>query len=541
MAVEQISIAEFVRQIRRALHAHRLTFLTGAGVSMLPPSNLPSGAALKDFAVRTLCACGPLKSRWREIARNQRYKRVTPEILFQRFYACLGEATFLTFFDLFQHARPNSAHRILAELAAKGTVRILTTNFDLLIESLPAASKRTIHLHGALDQPDTMVTRINQVGRGLEGKFRSAIQRHLSRMTLCVLGYSGADNDVWTALQSSKVDRILWLVRKPDDTAWRNLQRFGRRHDLRVAAADLRVVFRRLGNARFRNDSTTKIEDLERKRAIERWLQKARLVDRYSCLSEVFFEIEDYRSAAALSEEAFAVADGTELAGWFRIQAAEAHKILGNFGRAEKLARRAIELNKRIGDPFDVAGAYNISGLIQAEKTKPDLTRAKRALRNAIAVIETIDLNKCSSHRREGIRNFHARALNNLGLALSHTRAITAAITTYKKSLRIKRSLGDLLGVAVTSGNISLAYLRGSNLRLSSRWRARAVELMNKYEMAFQKAYLLRQTGVLTCARGNVRDGREYLQEALAIYLDLGQAPFGKKLTEMALKRYPAV
>lgn len=159
---------------------------------------------------------------------------------------------------------------------------------------------------------------------------------------------------------------------------------------------------------KFRDDLKSKAEQAQRRRALTLWLKPARLVDRYACLSELFFEIEDYRAAAAISEEAFPVADGTELAGWFRIQAAESHKVLGNFSRAAKLARRAIELNRRIGDPFDIAGSYNIYGLIQAEKTKPDLTGAMRALKKAISVIETIDLTICSRHRSEGIRNFHA-------------------------------------------------------------------------------------------------------------------------------------
>ena len=504
---------------------------------MLPPSNLPSGAALKNCAVRALCDCVPLQRRWREIGRNRRYKSITPEILFQRFYACLGEATFLAFFHLLRHARPNSAHQLLGELCEKRMCRIVTTNFDLLVDR-QARSRSIIHLHGALDRADTMVTRINQVGRGLTGKLRNNIRRQLSGSTLCVLGYSGADNDVWTAVQSSRVDRILWLVRKTNDPTWQNLPRFGRKHRIQVAVGDMRGLFRKLGKAAFRNDVEVKSEEAARRRLNKMWLRPARLIDRYACLSEVFFEIEDYKAAAEISEEAFPTAHGTELSGWFHIQAAEAHKILGNFRRAAHFGRKAIRLNKRIGDPFDIAGSYNIYGLIQAEKTKPNLHAAKQALRKAISTIETIDLATCTRHRREGVRNFHARALNNLGLALSHSRKITLAVTTYRKSLWIKQKLGDLLGVAVTSGNISIAYLRGGRLQLAKKWRARALELMDKYQLGFQKAYLLRQTGVLICEHGDLITGRSYLQRALEVYIDLGQTAFGQALTEKALKRY---
>jgi tetratricopeptide (TPR) repeat protein len=505
---------------------------------MLPPSNLPSGTALKNLAVRTLCGRDPLRRRWREIARNNRYKRVTPEILFQRFYACLGESSFLRFFDVLKHAHANAAHRALRLLTAKRLSRTLTTNFDMLIESGYDDQSRTVHLHGALDRPNTMVVRINQVGRGLEGKFQKVVRRQLSGMTLCVLGYSGADNDIFMTVRTSRVTRILWLIRKRDDQAWRNLQRFGRKHQVQVAIADLRVLFRKLAKARFRSKARASVDEAERRRSIKGWLQGTRLVDRYACLSEVFFEIEDYRRAADISQEAFKVAQGTELAGWFRIQAAEAHKILGNFGRATRFARQAIQLNRRIGDPFDVAGSYNIFGLIQTEKAKPDLTRAKRALKKAISVIQTIDLTKCTRQRCERIRNFHARALNNLGLAFSYANQIDRAVSTYQRSLAIKRDLGDLLGIAITSANISLAYLRGRKLRLASKWRERALELMDRYELGFQKAYLLRQTGVITCEHGDLMNGHDYLRRALKVYAELRQTPFGQKLTEQALKKY---
>jgi hypothetical protein len=62
-----------------------VTFLAGAGVSMLPPSSLPSGPALKDMAVSGLCGCHDLEKYWPKIRAHPRYRHVTPEILFQRF------------------------------------------------------------------------------------------------------------------------------------------------------------------------------------------------------------------------------------------------------------------------------------------------------------------------------------------------------------------------------------------------------------------------------------------------------------------------
>jgi tetratricopeptide (TPR) repeat protein len=367
---------------------------------------------------------------------------------------------------------------------------------------------------------------------------RATVKRNLKRRHLYVLGYSGNDNDVWIAVQASEPKSISWLVKDSHDFAWRNLERFARTHDVNVANGDLRRLIKAFGQPSLAIKSPSAQQTLQRRHTLTAWGNNLSLVERYACLSELFFEIEDYQSVAKVSVEAFKCARGSERAGWFRIQAAEAFKIIGDFGKAERLAKEAIRLNKKIGDPFDIAGSYNIYGLIHTEKETPDLPRAVRALRRAAATAETIRLRNYPRHRREAITNFKARVQNNLGLALSHQGIMNEAIVCYRQSICIKRKLGDLLGIAITSGNISLAYNRLGRRRSAARWRSNALELMDRFDLQFQKAYLLRQTGVIACERGDFLEGRQFLTNALKIYLRLKQAHFGSKLTRKILRKY---
>src|SRR5438034_9023610 len=161
MSVHETSFTEFLARLQRCVHKRDVTFLVGAGISMLPPSCLPSGFALIDAAVSGICTIRQLANYYRRIKMHPRYHTIAPEILFQRFYACLDEPTFTSFFDVLRDATPNPMHSVLATLSLSHRLPILTTNFDRLIERASRPSTPIVHLHGDLEKPMTMVTRIH--------------------------------------------------------------------------------------------------------------------------------------------------------------------------------------------------------------------------------------------------------------------------------------------------------------------------------------------------------------------------------------------
>jgi tetratricopeptide (TPR) repeat protein len=539
MPLKRISLTTFVGRLNRSLAKGDLACLAGAGISMPEPASLPSGHALKDMAIGALCSGTELSGALQAIRRNPRYRAITPEIVFQRLYATLGQGTLAPFFDVLRHAQPNDLHRLLNTLSRTHGCRLLTTNFDGLIESARPRLRRTpIHLHGEVRRPSTMITRINQVGRGLAPSLQALLLRELKGRTLCVMGYSGSDNDIVTALGDSDVSRILWLVRDRRDPAWRCMPRLARRHTLLVAQADFETLMRRMDrNYRPTTEVLLPKAAVARRRIVERWSLRPRLVDRYACLSEVLFEIEDYHGALRLSRRALRSARGTELAGWFRIQIADALKILGRFAEAEAIVRDAIRINTRLGDLFDIAGAYNNYGVLLVEKKRPEPVRALRALHRALSVVDEVDLRACTRRRREALRVLGGRILNNLGLAYDANGDATNAIAFYSRALTAKQRSGDVLGEAKTAGNLSIVAGRARNWALADRWRDHAFGLMDRYDLRFDKAYVLRRNGAILCSGGRKREGQRLLADALALYNSIDGASFGIYLTKAALKK----
>jgi tetratricopeptide (TPR) repeat protein len=99
-------------------------------------------------------------------------------------------------------------------------------------------------------------------------------------------------------------------------------------------------------------------------------------------------------------------------------------------------------------------------------------------------------------------------------------------------------SRGDLIGIAHTSSNVSILHYREGHYAAARRWRLRAMTLLARYGLDFERAYLLRQTGALLCQHGRRRRGLEFLEQALDINRSIPSAKFGAQLTRRTIRQY---
>src|SRR5688572_17174116 len=116
MRVRRITFSTYAREMWRDVAAGDAIFLVGAGVSMIQPSGLPSGHALKDMAVEGLCTTPRLKAALNKLRQNPRYWGITPEIVFQRFHSSLGTGSLAPFFKVLRYGEPNAVHSLLVDL-----------------------------------------------------------------------------------------------------------------------------------------------------------------------------------------------------------------------------------------------------------------------------------------------------------------------------------------------------------------------------------------------------------------------------------------
>lgn len=227
------------------LDPSRLAILVGAGVSIAPPTRLPSAQVFLRYFYDL---CLP------ESCDRELFVAAVPDLRFEAVIGIVQERfdPDLRILDLYSGGVPNRNHFCLAELARRGAL-IITTNFDTLIETAHGDAgslavrlqpqdfetsgkagdgSEIWHLHGAVVNPQTGVDTRESITASIRDCWRSrelfevsqakgaALSRALAERDLLVVGYSGADDyDIAPALEkSASRQRVIWVQHTPQDS-----------------------------------------------------------------------------------------------------------------------------------------------------------------------------------------------------------------------------------------------------------------------------------------------------------------------------------
>ncbi|QEE17550.1 tetratricopeptide repeat protein [Promethearchaeum syntrophicum] len=233
------------------------TFLVGAGISMNPPSNLPSAKSI----IRVLLeSCIPSE----ELTKSQSIKGLRYEMIIEQVQNRFdNELKMLDYFEKFTH--PNLIHLFLAYAILKANY-VITTNFDYLIEFalkkiistekhkdiIPIITREDftkyidlsqiiqssryplIKIHGSkyniitgAKTSDSVITTMKALGSNKEeGKTfdiepfkKPLIEKIFIDRTLVVIGYSGSDDfDIAPMLSHIKsLKRLIWIEHSMDN------------------------------------------------------------------------------------------------------------------------------------------------------------------------------------------------------------------------------------------------------------------------------------------------------------------------------------
>ena len=229
-------LQDFPSTLKKALSDATLSVFAGAGVSMGEPACLPNFKTLtKELAQGTGEDLGDAEPEDRFLGRLNTDKRVqvherAAELLTGR---C---------------PRPTALHRDLLRLFPGGrSTRIVTTNFDLLFEQAAAEGDAgsnaevfkapalplgrdfsgIVHVHGAVDRPETMVLTDKDFGGAYltDGWARRFLVDLFRSWTVLFVGYSHGDtvmNYLARALPAGGVERFA-LTDEAEDGRWSRL------------------------------------------------------------------------------------------------------------------------------------------------------------------------------------------------------------------------------------------------------------------------------------------------------------------------------
>lgn len=231
-----MSDINFPNSIFSALRSRNLVVFAGAGVSMGFPAELYDFEELTELIAKNT---GKAKQN------NKPADRFLGRLHHGGIDVHLIAAESLQLNSSQESPKPTDLHRSLLRLCATPeSIRIVTTNFDLLFEcaakelfsqeisvfSAPALPlgkefKGIVHLHGNLRQPNNMVLTDRDFGRAYltEGWARRFLVDLFHTFTVLFVGYSLNDPDMnylVRALPESGVGKRLALTDGTDDTQW---------------------------------------------------------------------------------------------------------------------------------------------------------------------------------------------------------------------------------------------------------------------------------------------------------------------------------
>lgn len=512
-----------------------LTILAGAGISKVPPSNLPLGNDIKDYLISLITADPALATHRSNILSSAKYKKLIPELIFQPLYETL-EAKMYAAFDILDTNAYNQVHEVLAWLGVHKKARLYTTNFDLLIEKSARTPVFVEHLHGALNEPDEMTIRIYQVGRGIQRKMATQFQNTNKGRVLFVIGYSGNDKDIVTLLNQTKFQKIYWLVREAkNDWALSNIKKLNQ-HDTVVFHGDLNTFFR--NTIRHFSIPATTIG----KKGIAASIAVKDIgitpVEALRCIQSIYYTIGEYKQALAVCDTVFrnkkaklAAKDGA----WFHQVAADNITCIGtNYRSAISHINQSVALSKKDHNTLDLAEAYNAIGNIYGQRSKSHAPEALKALGLAKRAANGLLKKKLPLLQQDQLYVLLGKIHNNTGLAYDSLGDYPKAIEQYKRSIVFKRKAGNITAIAVTQANISLCY-RSLKDRRYLYWKRKAEEIFSQYGLFYRLGYLYRELGARS-KESQRAEAVAYLEQALQVYeVNVPDATFDINLTKRNL------
>lgn len=493
-----------LEELKGEARNRELDFLLGAGISMLYPSNLPSGPEMRDRILRLALQNLPEPRLIETILANGTYKRIVPEVLSADIYTIAGRVVFDLIAPLLDSSTVNQSHIVLATMARDYGCRLYTTNFDLLLESAGAPGHLVRHLHGDIRHRVQIAVLLSDVSRPPPTR-QTPIS---SRKTLAVMGYSGNDRDIINFLSNSSYRQIFWFARAGDESLTSRIKPVSEGHRVSIVESD---IHRFLDEIRERNarpgfspePAGTGFENLTPPDEPQAILIATLVLSRCGLYSEAFRLIDICWPGLGQVSPRFAVRAAVYKAESARIANPDSHGLLDTLAnvRARRRSIGYVELE-------------NIRGILNLDAG--NFNEAEHHFKRLLDDYASLSKRRRFRHRGRADR-MAAAAFNNLGLCYLETERYRAAKINFIKSIRLKIKLGNPMGAATSYVNLALVNLNEKNDRKALFWEARAEPIIEKYSMHLRKTkHLIDSSDVLT-KQGRIELARERLINALNI------------------------
>ncbi len=197
--------------------------LFGSGVSMWAPSDIPTGAKVRDALLNLLF--NDQMRNWHKSGLRSWLDWIPFETINEFAPRSIDLSKFYSKF--LDTDTPNEIHKQLVQLAtSRNVIALITTNYDCGLEkaagksspmypvldpsdSLPKSSIPYFKIHGCCSVPFSLVYRLNQEAI-LSNEKANYLHNLVDGNTLIVIGYSGVDFEICPVISSSNAKQVIW-------------------------------------------------------------------------------------------------------------------------------------------------------------------------------------------------------------------------------------------------------------------------------------------------------------------------------------------
>ena len=449
------SLAEIQRLLRRE---ENVVILCGAGVSMIPPTYLPSGNALRDECVRRLLADRFSARFIRQLLRSPAYQSLLPEAVLQDMSSAIGNGVDRFIAKTLKHAKSNAVHAFMSQMDNK----IFTTNFDLCFEK--AGARNVTHLHGHINDPQSLQYRVFRLGKTSTAE-RKHFQRALPASVLLVIGYSLRDSDVLEVIRDHPPKQILYI--SFDGSVPVSAKSLAVDFIVAKGSAEelfeVRVTTQRFEETKLRSARVPSIE--KRVAALLRLCSRS---SEYGMATEI---MKVYRP---LLRGKHKLAVMCELADILRLA--------GKYDEAERLAQDVLESRtaQNRQNSIWLSTAHVVVGLCDLERNKGNHNDVERHFKMGLQIFDDLVAGTRGHEFKPHDQIWRARIFNNLGLLCAQEGEYERSLSWYERSCAIKLKHHDIYGYSQTVSNMAKAYAASGRIDKAAEKLTALVNLMEK-------------------------------------------------------------
>ncbi|MFX0033584.1 MAG: tetratricopeptide repeat protein [Candidatus Hermodarchaeota archaeon] len=519
----------------------KLTFLVGAGCSVDPPSNLPTGKTMMEALIRYTCAESEIDKLLgkEELEDGGKLEGLRFEQLVEIIRDRLDpELKIIDFYGLCD--KPNIQHFFLAEMMKQGQF-VLTTNFDFLIEyalqelgiteekikivitkedfeqsenpeALLANGIKTLYkIHGSTknlitkeNARDSLIATLQAFGANKEGEnvfqlesFKQPAFVNLTKgRSLVVMGYSGSDDfDIVPTLKILKnVQDIIWINYIHEDG--------GKELIYEIDMEDI-------NNYEKLTQSDQILADIKRmnytKHVFRVDVNTSRMVGELSSVrinneSDIFsVDVNEWLLNNMKSPDKLTRLDISYII----------YYDFDLYKDAMSVINKMLTIAEQDNEEWWIAFSINGMGLLYQKQG--NYSDALKCYERALPIFEEL-----------GDLGWKGNCLNNIATIQFTQGNYPEALKRYEEVLQIDEQLGNLGGKAIHLNNIGTIYKAQGNYSKALKCYEEAFQIDEQLGNLSGKARALNHIAEIFSIQGNYSEALKRYEEALQIFEELG-------------------